>query len=193
MTTGFMRFLGVVFGATALGCSSNDVQIYNETDSDVVVKVGDKEARVALSWPRATLSGKFKPGTKVIATAGGDVVDEATIPEGSKGKTLIYNVKGEGDLYLVDYFNCYAEEGSESPRGDEPFEIVASLKGTQIFVAPGGVVVEHTGAFPRSVAKGTHVMRVEHVPPSLATQGVENYILQTLQTDLKMRGGLYFH
>lgn len=191
--TWWPRLVSLAVWAGACGCGTTQIQVYNQTSDAVVVTVGGKTVNVALDWPQALLEGSFKDGASVTARSGEVVVDEAVLPEGSKGNVVIYNVAGAGDLFVVDYFNSYAEEGKEAPSTQRPFDIVIELKGQKLTVAPKGTVVANGEPLPRSVVSGTHVMRIEHVPPSLATNGVEAYLLQTFRTDLQMRGALYFH
>ena len=173
-------------------CGASEIQVVNDTGQDVTVEVGSKSVAVPSSWNHALLKAKLKAGDKIVVKQGERVLEELPLTAEHRKQNVVLNVKGAGDFYLVEYTKAYvAENQPDAKLPDRPFEVVAALAGKSLTVSPAGVLVEYTGALPTKIAHGQRVFRIENVPRSLATRGVDDYLMRSFETDLKMRRFIY--
>lgn len=182
--------LGLLWAAA---CGSTDMQIVSDVRGDITVElVGKKSVSVRGDWGRGSMTAKFKAGDKLVTKQGEQVIEEITLTAEHQKKNLAYNVKGLGEFYLVEYTKAYKpDDQPNAPPPDMPLQVIASLENKPLTPVPGGVLVGYTDALPAKALKGQRVFRIESVPRSLATHGVDDYLLRHLENDLKMNSFLY--
>ncbi len=185
--------LGVGVAMVLSACGGTTLNVYNEARTDLTIEIGSLKAPVPGRTTYTQIRGSWKAGSKVVVRSGGTILEEVPITAREAGKTLVYNVQGLSPLHVVDYSGAYAVEGSTpTAPGGRPFKVIASLQGQRLYVAPGGTFLNANEAFPRVVANGARVFRLEIVPPSLATRGIDDFLMQSLATDVTMREHIYF-